>query len=96
MINWKSARGQLGIMLTEQRIRSGFTQQEVARRAQLKSAQYISNIERGQTTPSLTLFKLMLRLYESDEHMFIRYLSDYFERELTRELCGTGRDKSSR
>lgn len=66
MILAKQARRMLGDYLKNYRISAGLTQSEIASKLKLSSAQYVSNIERGQAEPSIETLKIWVELCNID------------------------------
>lgn len=56
--------GVLGSYLSEMRERASLTQREVSLELGYSSAQFISNFERGISSPPLAKLKILVRLYK--------------------------------
>ncbi len=56
----------VGKFLQQQRKGAGVTQQEIADLLELTSAQYVSNIERGISPPSIEFLRASIKLYDLD------------------------------
>ena len=75
----------LGKKLTELRLKSNLSQSKISKICEVNSAQYISNIERGQCLPSLKILKKMLTNYnvsKEDKTEMIQMFIQAAEREL--------------
>lgn len=75
----------LGKKLTELRLKSNLSQSKISKICEVNSAQYISNIERGQCLPSLNILKKMLTNYnvsKEDKTEMIQMFIKAAEREL--------------
>lgn len=77
----------IGEYLKKLRERSGVTQQAVADRAGLTTAQYVSNVERGISPPSVDFLRIAVDLYDVDPEQLAFFISraqhDYYMKELS-------------
>lgn len=75
----------IGEYLKKQRERAGVTQQAVADKAGLTTAQYVSNIERGISPPSVDLLRILIPMYGMDKEQLAFFMSkahhDFYLRE---------------
>ena len=75
----------IGKYLKKQRDKADVTQQLVADRAGLTSAQYVSNIERGISPPSVEFLRIAIELYGLDPEQLTYFISrahhDYYMKE---------------
>ena len=72
------ADGSINSYLMRKRIELNLTQSEVAKKLNLNSPQYISNIERNLCKPSLDTVNQLISIYKLDRHEVIELmLSDY-------------------
>lgn len=62
----------LGKFLKKSRIDAGLTQQEVSEKLGFSTAQYISNWERGMSTPPLQNLHTIVDLYNLDAEHFLK------------------------
>ena len=83
-------RQELGTYLAKQRARAGLTQDQVARQLNYSTAQFISNWERGISSPPLKVLRKLTQLYGiGAEEMFNMLLS--MEAENLRKQLGLKR-----
>ncbi len=80
-------RGQdLASFLKEIRKNAGLSQKEVADTLGYKSSQFVSNWERGLSSPPLTTLRRLARLYRIAENEMFSRIRDIAVRELEDEL----------
>lgn len=72
----------LNRMLRDARLKSGYSQLEVARELGLTSPQYISNIEREICPPSVEALVKMGQLYKIQQHEIIDLMLSEYRRSL--------------
>lgn len=72
----KSSYVRLGKLLKDSRTSAGLTQQFVAEKLGYGTAQFISNWERGFSTPPLQHIKTIVKLYKMDRDELLRVLLD--------------------
>ncbi len=69
-------KNELSEFLKGQRIRKGFSQKQVSDELGYSSAQFISNWERGVSTPPLNAIKSLARLYKVRDSQIFRMIVD--------------------
>jgi transcriptional regulator with XRE-family HTH domain len=70
---------ELGTFFRGYRIKAGFTQLEVAKDFNLKSAQYISNVERGACSIPNWLVKYFVKKYKIPAEVLLKELSRVYK-----------------
>lgn len=73
-------------MLIKARKHQGLTQATVARKAGYRSSQYVSNWERGITTPSLKVVKRLIKILDLNPRQVIATYLTVYKRSLKKEL----------
>jgi len=69
-----------GHLLAQKRIEKNISQKEIAQKMGLRSSQYISNIERGLTAPSVNYLKVLVQEFDFDRNELADQLAqNYFE-----------------
>ncbi len=86
-----SGRKAIGKYLQEKRTDAGLTQAEVASRLKLKSAQSISNIERGLAPPPSNVLRNMIVYYKISEKEIMDFLTQIQVQEWRSRLFGKTR-----
>ena len=76
----------LGELLRKKRLAAGFTQMNVAKKAGLSSAQFISNVERGIAGPPLSMLGMMIRLYRINPEEAVKIIIDISKVKLRKHL----------
>jgi transcriptional regulator with XRE-family HTH domain len=76
----------LGAFLHESRIRAGFSQKEVADKFGYKSAQVVSDWERGVRSPPAIVLKKLVKLYDVPVEKFFDVILEEQTRLLERKL----------
>lgn len=84
----------LGKYLRHQRIERGFSQSEVAKKLGYSTAQFISNWERGMSSPPVKTLRKLAQLYQISPAEMFKVLQEEFIRELNVEFWGSRRAKS--
>lgn len=83
----------LADFLKDARVRTGFSQKEVADKLRYSSAQFVSNWERGVSSPPLKAVRKLATMYKvTEEDLFEVMLKETLERaetELRRKFFGT-------
>ena len=72
--------------LVERRVAKGLSQAEVSKYLNLKSPQYVSNIERGVCSPSLETLNKLIALYDLDRLELISYLVEEYKQEVIKKI----------
>lgn len=76
----------VGEYLRKKRLKANISQQRVSEEMKLTTAQYVSNIERGISPPSIDFLKLAIILYKLDFKEVAFFLSKEYHNYLLREL----------
>jgi len=76
----------LGIYLKEMRLNAGLSQGEVAKRLNYKTAQFISNWERGLSEPPITTLKKLSELYHVDIEDLFEITLKHFTDKITTKM----------
>ena len=74
--------------LKEKRKEKGLSQQKVSEELQLKSPQFVSNVERGLCGIPIDQLKELIHIYELDEEEMIAMLMKAFKADLLKALKG--------
>jgi transcriptional regulator with XRE-family HTH domain len=69
----------LGNYLKNKRIEAGLNQNEVAKALGYKTAQFVSNWERGLCSPPAEKFYEIIKLYKLNKNEFVEFLLDLEE-----------------
>lgn len=70
---------ELGNYLKDKRVDAGLNQNEVAKSLGYKTAQFVSNWERGLCSPPTDKFYEIIKLYKIDKNEFVSFLLDLEE-----------------
>ena len=77
---------ELANLLKNARTKAGLSQKEVASVLGYKSSQFISNWERGLSSPPLATLRRLCVLYEADESAIFNVIKEIAVRKLESEL----------
>jgi transcriptional regulator with XRE-family HTH domain len=77
---------ELATLLKRARTQAGLSQKEVAATLGYKSSQFISNWERGLSSPPLATLRKLCTLYKTDENTVFSVIKEIAVRKLEAEL----------
>ena len=72
--------------LKNKRIERGLSQIDVGRQLKFSSSQFISNWERGLSSPPIKVLKKLVKLYKMDAAEVIELILDHERKELKKTL----------
>ncbi|QDK39762.1 XRE family transcriptional regulator [Bdellovibrio sp. NC01] len=86
-------RNEFAELLRELRVQSHLTQFEVAEKLQYATPQYVSNWERGISTPPVAHLKTLAKIFKYDDELLfekflqeeIRVITEDFKKQFTRK-----------
>lgn len=81
----KTKQDNLGIFLQDARVRANLSQWDVAKKLGYTSPQFISNLERGISSPPLKVLKVLVDLYGISSKELIEVIA--VEQERVMESC---------
>jgi transcriptional regulator with XRE-family HTH domain len=79
----------LGKYLRQQRLKRGMSQSEVAKRLGYSTAQFISNWERGMSSPPVKTLRKLAQFYDISAGAMFAVVQEEFIRELNQEYWGS-------
>lgn len=77
---------ELAIFLKKVRINAGLTQKEVSKVLGYKSSQFVSNWERGLSSPPISTLRKLCTIYKASEEEMFSVVRDIAIRNLEEEL----------
>jgi transcriptional regulator with XRE-family HTH domain len=76
----------LGIFLRDARLKKNYSQWDVAKKIGYSSPQFISNLERGISSPPLKLLRVLVDLYDMSPRELLQVITEEQERILKQNL----------
>ena len=84
----KEQREKFGRYLREARIKAGLSQGDVSKKLRLKSAQSVSNFERGVSPVPTYVLREVMKMYKIKENDFVGYITRLQVESLRQDLFG--------